>query len=236
MVIPCSQWRRRFNNDTLVLSIRSKMASRTELGQAFGRKKGINLFLKPAPPIEPSRGINQTSNAGKPEASVTGTNPFSCSERRPFHPRASEVKGTLDNTGENIADPICPVETASLLPDDQQVTTSPPSPVKEESDVTLNDADILDSIARALFDVLQENRTGNQLPAMRISLARVGWRQNGTIRFDHPRCTRCPPQKYVYNHFAQIMRRRSRRIDAGRSFPPSFADYVTGRSSTVCNI
>ena len=68
-------------------------------------------------------------------------------------------------------DPTCPVETAetSLLPDDQRVTTSPPRPVKEEGDVTLNDADISDSIARALFDALQENRTGNQLPAMRIS-------------------------------------------------------------------
>ena len=67
--------------------------------------------------------------------------------------------------------PTCPVETAdtSILPDDQRVTTSPPRTVKEEGDVRLNDADIPDSIARALFDALQENRTGNQLPAMRIS-------------------------------------------------------------------
>ena len=35
--------------------------------------------------------------------------------------------------------------------------------------MTLNDAGIPDSIARALFDALQENRTGTQLPAMRIS-------------------------------------------------------------------
>ena len=65
----------------------------------------------------------------------------------------------------------CPVETAdtSILPSDQRVTTSPPRTVKEEGDVRLNDADIPDSIARALFDALQENRTENQLPAMRIS-------------------------------------------------------------------
>ena len=46
--------------------------------------------------------------------------------------------------------------------------------VKEEGDVTLNDADIPDSIVRALFDVLQEKRTENQLPATMIALARVG--------------------------------------------------------------
>ena len=45
----------------------------------------------------------------------------------------------------------------------------PPRLVKEEGDMILNDADIPDSIARALFDALKENRTGNHLPAMRIS-------------------------------------------------------------------
>ena len=67
--------------------------------------------------------------------------------------------------------PTCPVETAdtSVLLHDQRVTTSPPRTVKEEGDVTLNDTDIPDSIARALFDALQDNRTGTQLPAMRIS-------------------------------------------------------------------
>ena len=43
--------------------------------------------------------------------------------------------------------------------------------------MTLNDADIPDSIARALFDALQEKRTGNQLPATMIALARVGGAQ-----------------------------------------------------------
>ena len=77
----------------------ASQALRIELGQAFGLKKRVNVFLKSATPIEPSRGINQTSNAGKPEALATATNQFSCSERRLFHPRALEVKGTSDNTG-----------------------------------------------------------------------------------------------------------------------------------------
>ena len=126
--------------------------------------------MKPACPIEPSRGINQTSNTGKPEALATGTNQFSCLERRLFHPRASEVQGTPDNTGGETADPTCPVKTAQNFSSPMiNESTSSPRPVKEEEDVTLNDAGILDSIARALFDALQENRAGTQLPAMRIS-------------------------------------------------------------------
>ena len=72
---------------------------------------------------------------------------------------------------ENL-DPAYPVE-APPLPDHQHVTTSPPSPDKEEGEVTPSDADIPDSIARALLDALQEKRTGNQLPAAMISLPGV---------------------------------------------------------------
>ena len=169
--IPYSQWRRRYDNGTRVSSIRLKMASRIKLGQAFGLKKGESVFFKPASLIEPSRGINQTSNAGKLEALATGTNRFSCSERRLFHLLSIGGERDVKNKGRKPVNPTCPVETAdtSILPDDQRVTTSPPRTVKEEGVVTLNDADIPDSIARALFDALQENRTGNQLPAMRIS-------------------------------------------------------------------
>ena len=89
------------------------------------------------------------------------------------------MKGRSDNTGGKIVDRICPVDTAAsrLLPNDQQATTSPPKPVKEEGDVTLNDADIPDSIAKALFDALQKKWTGNQLPATMIAVARVGGAQ-----------------------------------------------------------
>ena len=83
------------------------------------------------------------------------------------------MKGTSNNKGEKTAEPSCPVEAPPLL-DDQHVTTSALSLVKEEGDVTLNDADIPDSITRALLDALREERTGNQLPAMMISMARVG--------------------------------------------------------------
>ena len=40
--------------------------------------------------------------------------------------------------------------------------------------MTPSDVDIPNSIARALLDALQEKRSGNQLPATMISLARVG--------------------------------------------------------------
>ena len=90
----------------------------------------------------------------------------------PGHQRGKERKTTREKNRR----PTCPVE-APLLPDDQHVTTSPPSPVKEEGDVTPNDADIPDSIARALLDALPEKRTRNQLPATMISLARVGGAQ-----------------------------------------------------------
>ena len=43
--------------------------------------------------------------------------------------------------------------------------------------MTLNDADIPDSITRALFDALQEKRTWNQLPATMTVLAHVGGAQ-----------------------------------------------------------
>ena len=87
-------------------------------------------------------------------------------------PRASEVRGT-STQGSKTGDPPYPVE-ASPLPDYRHVTTSPPSPDKEEGDVTPNDVDIPDSIARARLDALQEKRTRKQLPAMMISVARVG--------------------------------------------------------------
>ena len=100
------------------------MTSRIELGQAFGLKKGVNFFLSLPLPSSQAAASTRQSNAGKPEALATGTNQFSCSERRLFHPRASEVKGTSDSTGGKNSRPhVCPVKT-SLLPDDQRVTTS----------------------------------------------------------------------------------------------------------------
>ena len=39
--------------------------------------------------------------------------------------------------------------------------------------MTLGDADTPDSIARALFDALQDKRAGNKLPLLTIPLARI---------------------------------------------------------------
>ena len=97
---------------------------------------------------------------------------FSARREDSFTPSASEVEGT-STQGRTSGDPAHPVE-APPLPDHQHVTTSPPIPHKEEGEVTPSDADIRDSIARTLLDVLQEKRTGNQLPVTMISLARVG--------------------------------------------------------------
>ena len=106
VVMSYSQWRRRYDNDTRVSSIRLKMASRIELGQAFGLKKGVNVFLKPASPIEPSRGINQTSKAGEPEAPATGSNPFSCSEKRLFPPQSIGDERNVKQKGRKPQTPL----------------------------------------------------------------------------------------------------------------------------------
>ena len=150
---------------TLHLCQRSRQAS----GSCHRLKKNNNL--KPAFPIESSRGTSQISTAGQPEAPATGTNQFSCSERTLSPPSVSEVEGT-STQGRRSGDPVHPVE-APPLPDHQQVTTSPPNPEQEAGEVTPSDADIPESIARALRDALQEKWTGNPFPATMISLARV---------------------------------------------------------------
>ena len=147
------------------------------VGQAFGLAKEVNFFFF-SQPLRPSQAAASTRHPmlGSRRPRLQELIHFPARRKDSFTPGASEVKWTSNNKEEKTADPICPVE-APPLPDDQHVTTSAPSPVKEEGDVTLNDADIPDSIARALFGALHEKRTGNQLPAMRILLARVGGSQ-----------------------------------------------------------
>ena len=69
-------------------------------------------------------------------------------------------------------DPTYPVEAPSL-PGLQKARTSPPSLDEEEGEMATGDADIPDSIARALLDALQDKRRGNQLPAAMVPLTRV---------------------------------------------------------------
>ena len=75
------------------------------VGQDFGLKKGVNCFLKPASPIESSRGTSQTSTAEKPETPATGTNLFSCSEIRLFHPQSIGGKRNVKK-GEKLQTPL----------------------------------------------------------------------------------------------------------------------------------
>ena len=62
---------------------------------------------------------------------------------------------------------------ASPLSGHQDATTFSPNPEKEEGEVISSDADIPDTITRALLDALQEKWTGNQLPVTMISIACV---------------------------------------------------------------
>ena len=142
-------------------------AGREWVTPSSAKKKKVK-FSKPASSIDPSRGTTQTSTSGKPAAPITGNNPFSAPGEKTRLP-----SGSLWETEEKTqGDPIHPVEEPSP-PGKQQVTTSPPNPDEEEGEVTPCDADIPDSIARALLDALQEKQTGNQLPAAMRSLARI---------------------------------------------------------------
>ena len=72
-----------------------------------------------------------------------------------------------------LGDPTQQREEPSLPENASATTTAPPNPDEEEGEVTSGDADIPDSVARALLDALQEKRQGHQLPAAVVPLARV---------------------------------------------------------------
>ena len=136
------------------------------------RKKKVK-FSKPTSTPETGYSTHRTSTAGKPEALAAENNPFVVlGEQAPSPPSAPpEVIGKAIQ-GRKYGDPAHPVGSPPL-PDHQHVTIPPPSPDKEEGQVTPSYADIPDSIDRTLLDALQEKRTGNQLPATMTSLARV---------------------------------------------------------------
>ena len=64
-------------------------------------------------------------------------------------------------------------EEPSLSENASATTTAPPNPYEEEGEVTSCDADIPDSVARALLEALQDKRKGHQLPAAMVPPARV---------------------------------------------------------------
>ena len=170
--MPYSHWRRRYGNNTRVLHIPSRCHRRASGPRHRLQKRKINMFeVCLSDRVEPRHQTESTP--GKPKTPATGPNQLSVLGEKTFSPpSASEMKGTSTQQGRKSGDPAHPVE-APPLPEHQQATTSPPSPDREEGEVTPSDAYIPDSIARALLDALQEKRTGNQLPATMVSRARV---------------------------------------------------------------
>ena len=121
----------------------------------------------------PGTNMHAGKISSRAQAPTTETTQFSVlGEKAPSHPsnllkvKAKAVRGRTPE------DPTHPVGTSPLY-GHQHVTTSPSSPEKKESKVTPSDADMPDSITKALLDALQKKRTGNQLPATKISLVRV---------------------------------------------------------------
>ena len=107
---------------------------------------------------------------------IGGSDRTMCSEETPS-PSSNplEAKGRSVR-GRKPGDPTYLVETtrASHLPRNQDVMPSTPNPEKEEEGGMISsDADIPDSIARAVLGALQEKRTGNDLLSTIISIARV---------------------------------------------------------------
>ena len=173
VVIPLSQWRRRYDNDTRVLRILSRCQRRRHASGPSLRLQERKKYIFRSLPLRSSRAAAPTRHPSLRSRRLRLQELINFPARREdcSTPGASEVEGT--STREKIWRPAHPVE-ASSLPDHQQVTISPPSPEQEEGEVTPSDADIPDSIARALLDALQEKRTGSQLPGTLISVARVG--------------------------------------------------------------
>ena len=124
------------------------------MGHAIDFKKEKSNFLKFTSPTESSRGTNHTSTLEKPEDLATETNKFSVLEKKDSTTSSnfSEAK-EKSIQGRKPEDPTHPVEAPSI-PELQHIMTSPPSPDEEEGEVTPSDADIPDSIARALLDAL----------------------------------------------------------------------------------
>ena len=142
-------------------------AAREWVTPPSAKKKKVK-FSKTASSMEPSRGTAPPSTSGKPATSVIANNPFAVLGEKTRIPSGNPPEAEERAPG----DPTQQVEEPSL-PANESVTTSLPNPDEEEGEVTSCDADIPDSIARALLDVLQDKRKGHQLPAAMVPLARV---------------------------------------------------------------
>ena len=137
---------------------------------SHSKKKKVK-FTKPASSAEPSRGNAPSSTSAKPTPPVPATNPFAV-----LGEKNSTSSGNPPEIQETAAgEPTPHVEDNSHPPDHASaISTGPPNPSNlEDGEVESGDADIPDSVARALLGALQDKRQGNQLPAAMAPLARV---------------------------------------------------------------
>ena len=150
----------------------SQDAGSSRVGRAVFRKDEKVKLSKPASSMESSHGTVPPSTSGKPATPVAANNPLAVLGAKP--PQKTRISSGNPPEAEERApgDPTQQVKELSL-PGKQSVTTSSPDPDEEEGEVTSCDADISDSIARALLDPLQDKRRGHQLPAAMVPLARV---------------------------------------------------------------
>ena len=143
-------------------------AAREWVTPSSAKKKKVK-FSKPASSMEPSRGTAPPSTSGKPATPVTANNPFAVLGEKIGIPSDNPPEAKARAPG----DPTQQVEEPSLPANTSAATTAPPNPDEEEGEVTSCDADIPDSVARALLDALQDKRKGHQRPAAMVPLARV---------------------------------------------------------------
>ena len=138
---------------------------------SHSKKKKVK-FTKPASSTKPSRGTAPSSTSAKPALPVPATNLFAV-----LGEKSNMSSGNPPEKQETaVGEPTPHVEDSSP-PEQLSVTsTGPPNPSNldvEEVEVESGDADIPDSVARALLDALQEKRQGHQLPAAMAPLAWV---------------------------------------------------------------
>ena len=112
------------------------------------------------------------STSAKSALPVPATNPFAV-----LGEKSSISSGNPPETQETaVGEPTPQVEGSSPPEHVSATPTGPPNPSNldvEEGEGKSGDADIPDSVARALLDALQEKRQGHQLPAAMAPLARV---------------------------------------------------------------
>ena len=117
-------------------------------------------FTKSASATEPSRGAAPSSTSAKPALPVPATNPFAV-----LGEKSNMFSGNPPEKQETAVGEPSPHVEDSSSPEQLSVTsTGPPNPSNldvEEGEVEFGDTDILDSVARALLEALQDKRQGH---------------------------------------------------------------------------